>query len=331
MSTQIIYNNSPGLLYWQGIRYLSDNFYITCGTYNNETGVLNVGPIDIYNPSNNYTVNYPESNITSVYGPDYIGEGVYRLVGSYRKNNDNSVYGFFYQGTLFDLQNSINYKTILTNGNFTYIHSTMGDILVGNYDNVEQYNTYGLPFGPVNGFLQIISNGKRVNIVYPGSISNTVYGIWYNGDNSYTLCGGYSNDAVSITDVYKNGLPRPIGNAYIVNYDILTNSFSNWTSINYPNSTNVVTHFEGISSSSKNKYELAVDSINLLNNLNIASYALLSTDYVHNFQVNYWTDLNYPLPGTVTSANSVANKIVVGTYVNKDDTSIAYQANITNL
>jgi hypothetical protein len=326
-SKKTAYNNAPGLLYWQGIRYLSDNFYITCGTYNDETGVLNVGPIDIYNPSNNYAVNYPGSNITSVYGPDYIGGGIYRLVGSYRKNNDNVVYGFFYQGSLFDLQSDANYKTIVSGGNFTYVHSIMGDVLVGNYDNISQHNTHGLPFGPINAFLMNINNGKRINIIYPGSTSNTVYGVWHNGGSSYTLCGGYSNDAVSITDVYKNGQPKPIGNAYIVNYDIETDIFSNWTSINYPNSSNKVTHFQGISKNGNN-YQLAGDTIDTISITKIASYVIVSNDYVNNFRVNTWTDIKYPLPGTITSANSVANNIVVGTYINKDDVSIAYQVEI---
>lgn len=91
-------------------------------------------------------------------------------------------------------------------------------------------------------------------------------------------------------------------------------------------STNKVTHFQGISKNGNN-YQLAGDTIDTINITKIASYVIVSNDYVNNFR----TDINYPLPGTVTSANSVANNVLVGTYINKDDVSIAYQAEISNL
>ena len=323
----INYYSVSDILFWQGIRYLSDNFYITCGTYSNQTGVLNIGSIEQYNPSNNYTVIYPESVTTSVYGPNYVGNGIYSLVGSYKKNNDGNVYGFYFYGLTSDLSNPNNYKTLFTGGNYTYLHSTMENLLVGNYDNILKYGTFNLPLGPISAFLFIINIGKKIEIVYPGSISNTVYGVWYNGNNSYTLCGGYSNYAISITDVYsKNGLPRPIDNAYLVNYNAITNTFINWTSINYPNSNNLLTHFEGISSSSPNKYELAADTINSDKTNNIASYINVSTDLVGNFIVDKWTDIKYPLPGTITSANSVSNNILVGANFNNNGSSIAFQS-----
>ena len=315
----IEYSNAPNLQFWQGIRYLSDNFYIMCGTNQNSKGIFYAGPLLNYNDKNNYEINYPGSNITSVYGPDYIGKGIYRLVGSYRKDQDEIIYGFFFQGSITNFNNHINYKTISVGSSYTYVHSTMNNILVGNYD---EYN-----LGPINAFLMIIDIGKIIKISYPGSTSNTVYGVWYNGESTYTLCGGYSTDSISGNEVYNNFQPKPIGKAYIVNYDLIKNEFSNWTTFEYPYSKyNILTHFQGISSNKKNIYHLAADTINSQGI--IASFVEVHKSECNNFIITKWIDYKYPLPDTITSSNSVANNTVVGTYINKENKSKAFQGKI---
>jgi len=328
MSLNIIYGNINNILYWQGIRKLSDNYFLSVGTTNKNKGILNIGPVIDYNPKNSYEVMYPESVLTSVYGPDYYSVGIYRLVGVYKKNYDERSYGFLFQGGSQDLQNTENYTTINGNGNYTYLHSIMGDIIVGNYDDIYKYGLYNLPFGPVSAFLYIISSKIKIEISYPGSISNTVYGIWYNGGYSYTLCGGYSNDAIQITDVYTNNYPKPIGNAYIVNYDISTNLFSNWMSLNYPYDKNKVTHFQGISNSFPNNFQLCADSINVGEFNNIGSWVNVSIDVSGNFYVDKWIDIKYPLPLTISTANSVSENIIVGGYFSKDNEPEAFQSKI---
>jgi hypothetical protein len=313
------YNNAPDLLFWQGIRKFFDNYYLMCGTDKNKQGVFNIGPLLNYNSANNYTISYPESITTSVYGPNYIGSSFYSLVGSYKKLSDDIVYGFYFEGKLSDVNNAQNYKTISTGATYTYVHSTMGDILVGNYDK----NTES----PISAFLMIISTGKKIKIEYPGSTSNTVYGIWHNGGPRYTLCGGYSTDSVPGKDIYKNNQQIPIGKAYMVNYDIEKNKFRNWTTFKYPHSKNsLVTHFEGISSSKLNVYELAADTVN---GILQASWVRVIKDKCGNFTVTQWIDYKYPLPGTITTSNSVANKALVGSYINESGDAIAYQAELT--
>jgi hypothetical protein len=317
--TVIQYSNAPDLQFWQGIRYLSDNFFIMCGTNQNSKGIFYIGPLLNYNNQNNYEINYPDSNITSVYGPDYVGKGIYRLVGSYRKDLDKIIYGFFFQGEISNFNNPLNYKTISVGASYTYIHSTMNNILVGNYDE------YML--GPISAFLMIIDIGKIIKISYPGSTSNTVYGVWYNGDSNYTLCGGYSTDSIPGNKVYNNFQPKPIGKAYIVNYNINKNEFSDWTTFEYPYSEyNLLTHFQGISSNKKNVYQLVTDTIN--DKGIIASFVEIHKNKYNNFVLKKWVDYKYPLPNTVTSSNSVANNSVVGTYIDKENKSIAFQASI---
>ena len=310
------YYNTPGYL-WQGIRYLSDNYYISCGTTTDNLGVVSIGSIGSNSSSNSYIVSYPGSKITSVYGPNYIGNDIYRFVGTYILSSSDIRYGFFFEGKLSDLENSNNYKTIHNNATITYIHSTMGNLLVGNCNN-----------GPLktSAFLLKINTGETIDIRYPGSLTNTVYGVWYNGVNSYTLCGGYSNIDVPITDIYNDNIIKPIGSAFIVNYNIVTNTFSNWTSINYPNSTNVLTHFQGISKLN-NSYQFAADTLNLRIN-NVGSWVDINVDLSGNFYVTKWTDIKYPLPGTITTSNSVANNVIVGLYISNGET-IGYQAEIT--
>jgi len=313
------YSNASDLEYWQGIRYLSDNYYLLCGTNKSMEGVLYIGDLLNYNSNNNYIVNYPGASTTSIYGPDYKGNAVYRLVGSYQKYKDNNIYGLFYQGSLSELTNQNNYKTIFIGYSYTFIHSTIENILVGNYDQTD--------LGPIQAFLMIIDIGKVINISYPGSKSNTVYGVWYDGDGNYTLCGGYSNLDVNITDIYIGNIIKPFGQAYLVNYNSVTNEFTNWTTLNYPYINNVLTHFEGISSSDKNKYQLAADTVHL--DKIITSYVEVTKDNFNNFIVEKWIDFLYPLPGViVSSSNSVSNNNIVGTYVDEDNHSTAFQLSI---
>jgi hypothetical protein len=204
----------------------------------------------------------------------------------------------------------------------------MENLLVGNYDDILKHNTYNLPLGPISAFLYIINIGKKIEITYPGSTSNTAYGIWYNGNNSYTICGGYSDDAIEITNVYtKNGQPKPIDRAYLVDYNIETNTFTNWTSITYPYANNLLTHFQGISSNAPNKYQIAADTINISRSYNIGSYVIVSRTNQGSFVVDKWDDIKFPLPLTITTANSVANNVIVGANFDSDFTSsIAFQA-----
>jgi hypothetical protein len=54
--TKFQYSNASDLEYWQGIRYLKDNYYLLCGTNKLMEGILYIGDLLNYNSNNNYIV-----------------------------------------------------------------------------------------------------------------------------------------------------------------------------------------------------------------------------------------------------------------------------------
>ena len=228
---------------WQGIRGAdARGQYLISGTSGTH-GLLFVG--SIAGKGQSYFVNDPLASTTSVYGPNNLGGGSIQLVGAYtggQSQTDKVVYhGFLFQGTTADLPSGGSFRTIDYPGaTFNFVHSTMGGLAVGNYDGP---TAGGSPLGPGQDYIYNIATGQFVtSIVYPGSFSNTAYGIWYNGGTSYTICGGYSNESVN----NMSDQDRPIGQGYLVDYNSATGQFSHWTSFSYPNGpagTTVLTHF----------------------------------------------------------------------------------------
>lgn len=316
---------------WQGIRAAdaADEFLIV-GT-SGDDGLLFEGTIEGVGDS--YAVNYPGALTTSVYGPENLDGDALRLVGSY-KNPDfatagTEVHGFLFEGETGDLGNAGNYRTIDYPGaKYNYVHSTMGGLAVGNYDSPVDHGTHSLPLGPGHAYIYDIATDTFIeDIVYPGSLSNTAYGIWHNGEASYTIVGGYSlTPGENFAD--QN---LPIGQAYMVDYDAITGVFSNWTSFSKPAGVNIVTHFEGISSVEKGVYTLNADSLQAGTNApSQGSFVTVHRNDDGTFGPATWVDLNYPgidPADNVTSSNAVIGNQVVGLVVG-DDGPISYQATI---
>ncbi len=318
---------------WQGIRGGdTDGQYIIVGT-SNSSGLLFEGTIAGVGTS--YAVNYPGAFNTSIYGPNNLGEGNLQLVGVYKNPDfataDVEVHGMVFEGTIADLNNAANYTTIDYPGaKFNYVHSAMNGLAVGNYDSDTEVGTLDLPLGPGHAYIYSIAEDSFLtDVVYPGSHSNTAYGIWYNGESRYTICGGYSLDFTNNLD--DQG--RPIGQAYLVDYDSLTGLFSNWTTFDYPNGVNFVSHFEGISSVEKGIYTLNADSVQAGSDNPVqGSFVTVRRNVDGSFSEAEWVDLNYTGvdPTTnVTSSNSVYGNQVVGIVIN-DGNSFSYQATVNS-
>jgi hypothetical protein len=301
---------------WQGIRAMSTSGqYVLVGT-SEANGLLYEGPVSGVGGTS-YYVNYPGASSTSLYGPDVLPDGSLRLVGSY-KDGDGVVHGFVFQGAIADLTNSANYRTIdYPNATYNYVHSTMGDLAVGNADGPEG----DAPIGTGHAFMYNIATSSFLpDIVYPGSLTTTAYGIWYNGGTSYTIVGGYGDVA---------GSGGTIGHGYLVDYDAATGAYSHWTSIDYPQTPatkDFVTHFEGISSPSKGVYTLAATSAKIGATTGQASVATIRRNTDGSFGSPYWVDLTPDPNGTATN-DSVANNQSVG-IVLSDQGEYSYEATI---
>ena len=116
----------------------------------------------------------------------------------------------------------------------TIAHSTMGDLVVGNYD-LNPSVRGGLASG--NAFIYNLTRRRWTLLRLGGSLSNdtTLYGIWQNGGSrsrNYTLAGGSS--------------PRGAHKAFLMNYNERTGRFGAPKYFRYANAPTPVTHFEGI-------------------------------------------------------------------------------------
>jgi hypothetical protein len=290
---------------WQGIREgVTPGQYLVTGT-SGVNGLLYEGPITGVGGTT-YAVDVPGATASSVYGPNLLADGEVQLVGSY-KDGTGTVHGFFFQGATTDLDQAGRYTTIDYPGaTYTYVHSTMGGLAVGNADGPGG----NAPLGTGHAFLDTLAQGALSEIVYPGATTTTAYGIWYNGGASYTIVGGYSAPGET-----GNGLSH----AYMVDYDRATGQYSHWTSFDFPNGlvgTDYITHFEGISSDEKGVYTLAADSVQTGSaNPAQGSWVSVRRNTDGSFGAGKWVDLNYPSvdPATaISSANSVAGNAVVG-------------------
>lgn len=313
---------------WQGIRGTAvKGLYLISGT-TDASGLLLIGSIN--GKGRTYTVNYPGALTTSIYGPDNLPGNRVGLVGSYKTataaTDPVTVNGFVFQGTTAQFGSAGNYRTIDYPGaKFNYVHSTMGGLAVGNYDSP---TANGAPLGPGKAYIYNLATGKFVtNIVFPGSLSDTAYGIWYNGGTSYTICGGYS--PVSVNNMADQ--TRPIGLAYLVDYNSATGRFSHWTSFAYPNGligADFETHFESISSVKNGVYTLSADSLQTgSGDPTQGSVVTVRRNRNGTFGAAAWTNLNYPGSTGVTSSNSIYGNQVVGVVISSAGT-FSYQATV---
>lgn len=324
-------NEYGGISAWQGIRSIGSDIYLICGTTNPSAntgyGLIYIGNINCQN-GEIYYLNVPNSIGTSVYGPNYDkNSGIYSFVGSYTSTEQN-IYGFVYQGYLNELTNESNfsYPEINQYFNTNFFHSFSNNLFIGNSGNTDKNNDTVSYIYDMNDLVRV-----KTVIKYPNSGTTTTYGIWYNGNNIYTIVGGYSPLNISINKIYNvDGIINPIGNAFIVDYNSETNSFFNWKTISYGD--NLLTHFQGISRNSNNTYSINADVVDLMKSPLPTGYFLTidrNDKYEFVYNLSNFVKILYNEDG-ISSSNSVADNKVVGLYISNDKTRISYQAEIIN-
>ena len=287
---------------FQGLRggNRSGEYLISGTTGDNGDGLLFVGPITTTG-GKSYPVRVPGAMSTSVYGPDNLGGNRVRLVGSYINSSSDTRHGFLFEGTTADLTNGTGtYTTIdVAGATFTYVHSTMGGLAVGNAEGP----TVGDPQGTGEAFLYDVATKQFISdIRFPDSVSSTAYGIWHNGGTSYTICGGFSKLSIDPN--------QPLGQGFLVDYDSSTGQFSHWKALNYPKGIDVVTHFEGISSTEAGVYTLAASSVHTGSALP-GSFVTVRRNADGSFSDGVWVDLAYP-GSAATITTSVSGSALTG-------------------
>ena len=317
---------------WQGLRNdaTTAGQDLICGT-SDANGLLYIGPFA--GGGTSYAVQYPGGTITStsVYGPDNISTGEFRLVGSYKNSADTTIFnhGFVWTGTPSELPTGGTFTSIDYPGaTHQFTHSTMQGLAVGNADGPAIGAAKAAVGGEVAYIYNVGTSTFISNIAYPGARTTTAYGIWYNAGTVYTICGGYSTSVAS--NLVNESQPLALGKAYMVDYDSSTNKFSNWTSYSYPNGAAGVafaSHFEGISSSDPGTYTLVADSVQSKTaNPAQGSWVTVRRNANGLFGAASWVDLNYPAVTGVSSANSVYGNQVVGLVVGPS--TFPYQATV---
>ena len=192
---------------------------------------------------------------TSTYNPDTIPAGQVRAVGSYRTKPPLGVlnHGMIYLGpvsgggtwTTIDVpadgRNTVRGVRPCPSGQpgcrvmDTIAHSTMGNLVVGNYDLNLGDGVSG------NAFIYNMTTRQWTLLQLGGSLARgtTLYGIWQNGgpgSPNYTLAGGSS----------AHGSSLRTQRAFLMNYNERTGRFGLPRFYSYGNAPTPLTHFDGI-------------------------------------------------------------------------------------
>lgn len=234
---------------------------------------------------------------TSIFTPS-IGVGNIIAVGSYTYSESTVLnHGMIYKGpvsgggtwTQIDVPSSSVGGAIVEN---TIPHSTMGDLVVGNYD---------LQGVAASGNAFVYNMATQIWTIFDQAFGGTdqltsAYAIWQNGigSTSYTIAGG-SNHGIGINQ------------AFLVKFDSLTGLFSNLKFYEIDNVPGAISHFEGITA--------VPGGFNLITQgVGQVSMAYISVNPDGTFGEAHWTDVG--MPGTTSSTgNSVFQDFVMGIYL----------------
>jgi len=280
------------------------------------------------NPGNTYTSNLTPiingsaiTGTSTFYGPNTpyynssIGAGNVLAVGSYKETLTSTYQnGMMYLGPITGSTSSSNWTSIKVTESVagqavgdTIPHSTMGNLVVGNY------NTAVPSSG--QGFIYNISAQSYKKLSF-GDVTSA-FGIWQNGGSTssiYTIVGGYT----LLGGDSQIGSKGQLG--YIVNYNASTDAFSNFTELSLNNDRSIFTHVEGIAAY-ENGFSLATMSVK--DGLLSAAYAFVPVT-ANGFGTASWDVINNNLSGTSTTGDTVIDRSVMGLYTTTGGASASF-------
>ena len=245
-----------------------------------------------------YELYYPNSSVTNLYGPNNYKKGGISVVGNYVNENNQPV-GCLYQGKLDGSGKWTSLIPPFHNNVYGVIaHSNMGGVVVGNYD-------YDSEKEVGKAFIYDIKSKEYYNIEKSDTLSITAYGIWHNGYENYTICGGYK-PTVGV-DFSEAG--------YLVDWDRKNKELYNWRVFHYNNNSILsrITHFDGITGDGKCGYNLTGDWLGIPRP---GEPELAFFCNVNKKGKAKWEPIKYPSEYSlsVTSGNTVYKKNVIGVY-----------------
>lgn len=286
------------------------NVVLTGGAHGGDalTGFIYLGPLSPMDPAGLQVMApvFPGQTVTTsnYYGPDTwtfnpaLGKGNVRVVGSYQySGSSDRNHGVIYQGppggggtwTQIDVPSgAVDGKSVAN----TIPHSTMGDLVVGNYD------LQGVPLS-ANAFIYDVVKKTWVTFNFEGEFSlTTAYGIWQNGigSPSYTIVGGTRDGA-------------GINQGFVVNYDSTTGAFTNRKLYSALNQPGIVTHFEGITGV-PGGFHLAGQASSAGG---AALFATITVKPDGSFSEAVWTLCQYP-GSAISTGDSVYQNVLMGIY-----------------
>jgi hypothetical protein len=185
----------------------------------------------------------------------------------------------------------------------TIAHSTMGDLVVGNYD-LKPSVRGGV--ASANAFIYNLARRQWTLLRLGGSLSSqtTLYGIWQDGgDRSpiYTLAGGSA----------ASGHKR----AFLMNYNEQMGVFGRPRYFSYGNTPTLVTHFEGITAVPGGFHVVAISSAQA------SSMAFVPVTRDGSFGAAKWYPVNVAMSSlcpkgcSVVTGNTVYRNHVMGLYI----------------
>lgn len=323
--TTITYNDilAPGD-FVTGVRQASgaNNPVVLTGNHPDKNGALQAliyqGPLF---PSSNdgyafLTPVFAGQTVTTstFYGPNTplfnpgIGKNNIRAVGSYKyaeASDPQADHGMMYEGpldgsgawTVLDVPKDVAGGAVFS----TIPHSTMGDLVVGNFDLSDDP-------GSASAFIYDLRTQKFTKLSL-GPLT-TAYGIWQNGGDgseAYTIVGGYLGQGA-------------INVGFMLDYDAATKAITNVTPYNYNGDPKTITHFEGISAI-PNGYSLAATTEAG------AAYAVVERSPKGGFGSAKWVPVLYPGATGPCTGNTVIDNNLMGIVASKGGVQ-AYLATI---
>jgi len=259
---------------------------------------------------------FPNETVTSAnfYGPNTylfdpsLGAGNVVAVGTYYYTEGspgpNASHGLLYVGpitgvggtwTQIDATPLLHGMETLEN---TIAHSTMGNLVVGNYD-TDLVTGKAFIYDRVNDTWRDLNPGNTTSV--------TAYGIWQNGGSSstsYTIAGGQSS-------VNSSGIDE----SYLVDYDSSTHAFTNYTVFPYNNVPNsaILAHFDGITGTSTG-YNLTGFITDVSTNPVSGFFVAVTRNANGGFTAGPWVNIAYP-GSAVTTGNTIVENKVLGIYL----------------